>query len=155
MADAEEAADAGEELELVDGLADEVIRAAFGCLLDVAELVEGGDHEDLDVAGLLVALERSADLEAAHAGHHDVQEDQVGVVLLDFFQRLDAVEGGDDLDGEGFEEGLEELDVLDVVIDDQDRGLGEERFGGRGGLRLAGGFGHWAESMPKSVGGAR
>jgi hypothetical protein len=38
-------------------------------------------------------------------------------MLLDFLQGLDAVVGGDDLDREGFEEGLEQLDVLGVVVE--------------------------------------
>ena len=129
MTDAEKTFYAGEQLKFVDGLADEVIRATLGGLLDVAELVEGGDHQDLNVAGFVVALERPADLKTAHPRHHDFQQNEVGIVLLDFFQGFDAVVGSDDLDRQGLEECLKQLDVLNIVIDDHDRGLGEERLG--------------------------
>src|SRR5690606_7994163 len=127
-----------EQFELVDGLGDEVVGAAFAGLFDVAQFVEGGDHEDLDVAGGRVALELAADLEPAHAGHHDVQEDQVGVVSGNLLEGFDSVEGGDEPDRKAFEERLEQFDVLDVVIDDQDgRGRQGCRVGVGGGCGVS------------------
>lgn len=134
LADAEEGFDAGDEFELVDGFGEEVVGAGFDAAFDVAEFVEGGDHEDGDVAGFGVGLEAAADFEAGHAGHHDVEEDEVGFDLGDFFQSVDAVDG--DVEGavEGFEVGEEEFDVLGDVVDDEDGGGGELGFvGGRGG----------------------
>lgn len=134
MADAEEGFDAGDEFELVDGFGEEVVGAGFDAAFDVAEFIEGGDHEDGDVAGFGVGLEAAADFEAGHAGHHDVEEDEVGFDLGDFFQSVDAVDG--DVEGavEGFEVGEEELDVLGDVVDNEDGGGGELGFvGGRGG----------------------
>ena len=54
-------------------------------------------------------------------------------------QGLDAVAGGDDLDRERFEERLEQLDVLRVVVDDQDGGLGrnDSLFGSDAGAAAA------------------
>jgi hypothetical protein len=133
LADAEEGFDAGEEFELVDGFGEEVVGAGFDAAFDVAELVEGGDHEDGDVAGFGVGFEAAADFEAGHAGHHDVEEDEVGFDLGDFFEGIDAING--DVEGavEGFEVGEKELDVLGDVVDDEDGGGGELGVVGGGG----------------------
>jgi hypothetical protein len=144
VADAEEGFDAGEEFEFVDGFGEEVIGAGLDAAFDVAELVEGGDHEDGDVAGFGGGFEAAADFEAGHAGHHDVEEDEVGVGLGDFFEGIDAVDG--DVDGavERFEIGLHEFDVLGIVIDDEDGAGGEvgvvaRQSGGCGGGGGSGG----------------
>src|SRR4051812_32139537 len=54
--DAQQAFHARDQLELVDRLADEVVGAALAGLLDVAKLVQGRYHQNLDVARLRVAL---------------------------------------------------------------------------------------------------
>src|SRR5438876_10153408 len=51
MPHTKQALDARQQLEFVDRLADEIIRAAFAGLLDVTQLVQCGDHQYLDVAG--------------------------------------------------------------------------------------------------------
>lgn len=126
---AEEALHAGEEFELVDGLTDEVVCAALAGLLDVAEFIERCHHQHLNIFGAGVGFEFFADLESAHPGHHDIEQDEVGVVGGDFFQGVDSVDGGDDLQRHGLEEGLEQLDVLGVIVNDENRRLRKERVG--------------------------
>ena len=80
-----------------DRLGDVVHRAQFQALLLVLDLGHGGQEDDRDVTRLRVGLELLADLVAVHAGHHDVEQDQVGRgVGPDDLQRLLAVVG--DLD---------------------------------------------------------
>jgi len=81
----------------VEGLGDEIDgpqRKARGFGGDV---VEGGDEDDRDVGGPLVGLQPAADLEAVHAGHHDVEQDDVRRRESCDFQRPLAACGRDDI----------------------------------------------------------
>src|SRR5258708_6938705 len=51
VAHAEKAFDAREKFEFVDRFGEEVVGSGFDAAFDVAKLVEGGDHNDGDVAG--------------------------------------------------------------------------------------------------------
>jgi len=74
-------------------LADKIIGTAIDSALDVAELVQGGNHDDGDVAGVGVVLEPPADLESAHLGHHHVEQDQVGLAFGHHIEGLHPVVG--------------------------------------------------------------
>ena len=52
------------QLDLVDGLGEKVVGASFDSSFDVAQLTEGGHHQDHDAPGGWVSLELLADLEA-------------------------------------------------------------------------------------------
>ncbi len=67
-------------------------------------------------------LDAAADLEAVHARHHDVEQNDVGLVLFDAFQRLLAAERRDDLEIFRRQLGFQQLDVREDVVDDQDAG---------------------------------
>ncbi len=64
----------------------------------VAGLVEGGHHDDRKMRGQRRVLEPPADLEAVHAGHHDVEQDDVAQALLAERQRVGPVHRGDDVE---------------------------------------------------------
>lgn len=129
-ADAKEGADAGEEFEAVDGLGEEVVGPGIDGSLDIPHFVEGCDHDDGDVAEAGVGLEPGAGLEAAHPGHHDIKEDDVGFGGGDGGEGLKAVPGGADGAAEVFEVGLEEFEVLLVVINDENGCPGDIEVGG-------------------------
>src|SRR5262249_36563304 len=105
---------------------------------DVAQLVERGDHQDHDPAGRRVGLQLFADFEAAELGHHDVQQDQVGLERGDLGQRVAAVDRHGDLAIEPAQIGFQQLDVGAVVIGDQNSAL------------AAGG--HHGAEVPKKLG---
>ena len=65
-----------------------------------------------------------ADFEAAQIGHHDVEQDEGGVLAADPFQSLASRAGGDDPIALRAQHGIEEPDVLRRVVDDQNRGRG-------------------------------
>jgi len=67
----------GQQLHLVDRLAQEVVGAVFQGLDLVFEGVERRHHDDREEAGLVTPLQPLAQLEAAHFGHHHVQQEQV------------------------------------------------------------------------------
>ena len=116
---AEHRLDAGHQLAGVEGLGHIVI----GAQLQADDLVHvvgaGGEDDDGDVARL---AQLAADLEAVHLRHHDVEDDQVGLVGLDLLQRLTAVIGGLDLESFLGEVEAGELDDIPLVVDDQDFG---------------------------------
>jgi hypothetical protein len=74
-----EAADARHQHEFVDGLGQELVGPGVQPLDAVVPAVQRGDQHHGDVTGGVVVLEPAADLEAAHAGHHHVQQDDVGL----------------------------------------------------------------------------
>ena len=67
-----------------------------------------------------VGADRAAHLVAAHAGHHHVEQDQVGPLRRDALQRLGARGGRDRRVALRAEQVGEQLDVLRRVVDDQD-----------------------------------
>ena len=79
--------DARLDFDQVERLADEILRAG----LQRAQLVAGlgGDHEHRQVAVRIVGLEGFDHLESVHAGHLQVEQDQVVAVLA--MQRADLV----------------------------------------------------------------
>ena len=126
--DAEQGADSRDKLELVDGLGDEVVGTALNGTLDIGDFVEGCHHHDRDVARGGVLLELGADLEAAHAWHHDVQEDDVGRFGSDLSECLGTVGGGAQFTAKVLQVGEEELEVVLVIVHEQHAARGEVRW---------------------------
>src|SRR5882672_11859783 len=117
---------AREQLKLSDRFTDKIVGPALGRLFDITRLVEGSNHEDLDIPGCGVGLQATANLEAAHPRHHHVQQNQVRIVLLDLLQGVDAVDRGNQLYRQRFEKRLQQLNILRVVVHDKDGGLRRE-----------------------------
>src|SRR5690606_32140450 len=67
--------DPGKELLGAEGLGQEVAGAEGGGLLAVGGLALAGEHDDGRVASMGDLAEAGEDLEAVHAGHHDVEQD--------------------------------------------------------------------------------
>ena len=85
------------------------------------------DEDDGNPCRTRVPLQRLADRIPVHAGHHDVQQDQVRCVLSQQLQRLGAGEGALNV-VVGSEKLADDLDVFGQVVDDQQ--LGAMRHGG-------------------------
>ena len=69
---------------------------------------------------IVVVLEDAATLEAIHAGHHDVQQDQVGLPVAGPFDRLEPVARAGDLIVFGRKLGLQQARVGGDVVNDED-----------------------------------
>src|SRR5690606_14936581 len=55
--------------------------------------VDRGHHQNGNVSGLTVVLKRFENLGAAHVGHHDIEEDDVGAIRSDGLERLVTIGG--------------------------------------------------------------
>ncbi len=86
--------DAGLHDGRADWLGDVIDRAHFQPLGFVVHFVHGGDENHRNVARHRIGFQGHADFVAAHAGHHDVEQDQVdpGFGKGDF-QRAFTIDG--------------------------------------------------------------
>ncbi len=75
--------EAGHQLTRREGLGDVVVGADFQALDLVVLFTLGGEHDDRDIAGQLVALEPAGQFDAAGAGQHPVEQDQIGFAVDD------------------------------------------------------------------------
>ncbi len=115
---AQEGADAGDEFVEGEGFDEVVVGAGFQAVDAFADGVEGGQDED----GGAVAhgAQLAADAEAVEDGHHDVEDDGVGLPGGDLGEGGEAVRGAPyvvSLDGESVFDGCPDLGV---VVDDED-----------------------------------
>ena len=145
--EADEAAHAGEQREIVDRLGQEIVGAGIEPGDAVARLVERGDHDDRDMGDLGIGLDAAADFETVHAGHHHVQQHDVGQFRGDAGQRLLAAARRQDFEIFGRQLRFQQLDVGEDVVDDQDP-CGHE---GYPGLNRGSGGRCRGSSSPKSA----
>src|SRR5271157_4881622 len=120
VADPQEAADPAQELDLVDGLGQEVVGPGLHATLEIRGFVERGDHQDQEVLGGGVGADLAAHLEARKPWHHDVQEEEVGLKLLDHAERFLTVIRRAEHAVEIAEIRFEQLHVLRVIVSDED-----------------------------------
>ncbi len=130
----------GKRLIEVDGLRD-VIHGADAEPLEFALFGRaGGDENNRNGPRVFLRLEALADLDAVHVGHHDIEQNEVGLFALDEVDGLKASIGGDDAQAFALKLALEELDVDRLVVDDQDFWCGHvgcERLDGKRGALQA------------------
>src|SRR4051812_7699027 len=81
----------------------------------------GSKREDDDVAIGGVRLQLSRQLKAVHSGQLQVHQDQPRPPRLQYPQRLFRVGGGDDVVAGGGKNHARQLQVLDIVVDNQNR----------------------------------
>jgi hypothetical protein len=118
--DPEQRLDAGQELGLVDGLAQEVVGARLDPLHTLLGGIERRHHDDRQHRRCGVLPDLAADVVAAHPRHHDVEQHDPRPVFLDLGERLGAVRGGDDVVSLDRQEVGEQLHVDGHVVDHQD-----------------------------------
>jgi hypothetical protein len=67
-----------DQRDVFDRLGEKVVGARLEPLHPVGRLVERGDNDHRDVLRARLGLEPPANLETVHAGHHHVEQDDVG-----------------------------------------------------------------------------
>ena len=146
-------ANVGEELFVVPGLLDEVLRSGADSVDDIVYRPESGDHDDRQVGVALADL--AEDFNAVEAGQSEIEENEVIGALADGVEPGLAVVGG--VDGVAFEvqQGLEGFANAGFIVDDQDPvGFFGVR-GGRLGRQSQGCFRHLRVSLLEEILGRR
>jgi hypothetical protein len=121
--DPDERTDPQQQLLLVERLRHEVVGAGADPV-DPGLAAVRGDHHDGDERGCVVLADAAADLVAVHPCHLDVEQDEVGQLPGDEFQRLGARRRRADREARGGEDRLEQPHVRLYVVDDEDPLLG-------------------------------
>ena len=142
--------DPGEQFFLGGGFDDVILGTGGKAGNDVLLVVAGGDEQDGNVGGARRRLDDPAGIQTGHAGHIDIEQNQVRQVTLKDGQGARTAVGLDhSIAGPG-EHGVQQPDGHRIVIDDQDARVGvlvvfshgqimEEKSGkvkGQKGLRM-------------------
>ena len=114
---AEMGADAREELLDAEGLGDVVVGAGVeGFHLGVLLIAHGKDED----RGAGFAANGATKIDAGHAGHHEVGDDEVGIPFLKEAQSFLGIVGGADVVTLRGERGAQHASDLNFVVDDED-----------------------------------
>ena len=108
--------DAGHQFLGFEGLGDVVIGSRLKAGDDVGGIGTSGQHNDRHIRDV---PDGPAHVEAVHSGKHDVQQDQVGMVLLKLSQRLGSVAAEDDSEPLVLENDADHLSQGEVIVDDE------------------------------------
>ncbi len=125
---AQQRADAGQQFVELEGFDEVVVGAGVEAGDPVADGVAGGEHQDRH--GDLVGAQPPGGGQSVHAGHEDVEDDQLGVVAGDLLDGVEAVHGelgAVSLEGEA---AAERFADGRLVVDDEDAGGLVAVFGG-------------------------
>ena len=120
---AQHGADARDQLGRRERLADEVVGTGVEAAQPVGLLAARGQHDDRQMRGVGAAPQPAADLEAGELRQHPVEQEQVGLPLLDQGHRLLAVERLGDGEAGRLQIVGEQLLQRRLVLDDQDQRL--------------------------------
>ena len=109
-----------DQLTLVDRLGDVALGALAQAPYAVRFLVLGGDQDDRDMTGGLLARDRARGLEPVQVGHHHVHQDQVRDVLLGRIHTLLTILSGDHFVPLPLDDALEHQELRRRIVHDQD-----------------------------------
>ncbi len=121
LAEAELSPHAGDELDGLERLPDEVVRTGLERLRDLVLRVERGEHDDRQVLRLRPRAEDAEHLVAVGLRHHQVEQDDRRAEVLELREGLGAGRHRDVLElgaGQGL---AEDMATHHVVVDDQNR----------------------------------
>ena len=122
---------AGDELARLEGLGDVVVGADLEARHPVDDVVASGEHDDRGPP--TGGAELAQDVEPRAPGKHDVEDDQVRLVLERRRECRIAVAGVPDLVALAGKVGPHDLADVGLIVDDQDaaHGAGHRRAGSR------------------------
>ena len=112
------AAQASQELDLLEGLGHEVVRAGVEGRDHVRGRRVRREHDDGQRHGAVVGPQAPADLQAVHAGQGEVEDDHVRLVLGHGAQPVHAVGDGDDAVAGVLEDATQDAPDGRVILDD-------------------------------------
>ncbi len=120
MLEAHQGAQPRHQHDVIERLVHEVVGAGLKTGQAIVAAVERGQQDNRNMTRVGVLLELPADLVAIDAGHHDVEQDNVGLRRNSLGNGAAAVRSADHLIVIGFELGLEQAHIGGDVVDDQD-----------------------------------
>ena len=88
--------DADQQFLLVERFGDVVRRAGLEPFDDVVGRVQCREEDDRNLLRLRIGFQFLGHFVTVHAGHHDVEQDQVRGLFFDGLQRFHTVIGSDD-----------------------------------------------------------
>ena len=109
--------DPGDELLHLKGLDDVVIRSHFQALDAVKNFALGRQHDDGNLGGL---PDLGTDRPAVHHRQHDIQQNQIRLLLLELLDGLSAVSGDADIKSLFYQIHVDELGDIAVILHHQD-----------------------------------
>ena len=113
--------DTGQHHREVDRLGHIVVGAKLQCFDDIRAFRLGGDHDDGQL-GLRPALTQTAQhLEAAHAGHPHIEQNEIVLTGRRALERRRAVGGRVDPEALLYQKARQHVPVEVGVVDDEDR----------------------------------
>ena len=107
------------QLGTIHGLAEKVLGSGAQPEHPGVAIVQGGDHDDGNVLGGEVALDRARHLVAVHARHHDVEQDQVGRLLAPPSRALPRRWRRSGAESLPAQHDFQQLSVVALVVHDQ------------------------------------
>ncbi len=109
----------GKQGDIVDRLGQEVIGARIETANQVIDVLQSRHHDHREVGERGCRPDPPADLAAVQARHHDVEQNDIGAVLVHEGKRGLAIGGGAAAKILDLEFGLQNLDTGGIVINDQ------------------------------------
>ena len=85
-----------DQFDAIVGFGEEVVGSCFDAADAAVSVVEGGDKDDGDEARFLVVFKAVADFEAVQLRHHDIEQDEVGVLPFHNFKGFAPVASFED-----------------------------------------------------------
>ena len=125
VATAQHGADASQQLGELEGLDEVVVGAELEALDAIAGLVAGAEDDDPARA---IAGQRAAELPAVDARHHQVENDEMRLELVDDAKRDVPVGSGAHVEALMAQSERDEVGDALLVIDDEDAGRLTHRF---------------------------
>ena len=126
---AHQGVDARIEQEVVDRLGEEILRTRIKAADTVFGIAQRRYHDHRDVAGYRISFQAAADFVTVHAGHHNVEQDNLRVMLARHLDRLRAIAGENDGMVLRLKLCLEQTAVRLDIVDNQDPGTHAVAFG--------------------------
>ena len=100
-----------------------VVGAELDALRNLVDVRVGADHDDRDISLVRIAPDHFENLVPVQIRHHQIEQDETEFFLLDQRDRLVSAGRADDpLVTIGFEQQLQRVSIVLIVIDDKDTG---------------------------------
>ena len=117
--EARKIAHACDERNVIYGLSEEIVGTRLKALHSIRGLIKRRDHDHGDVLRARIRFQAPADFKAVHAGHHDVEQHDIGTLTCANLKGIGAIAGRQHFEILGAEPGFQELHIGEDIIHHQ------------------------------------